>query len=447
MADLTITPASGPLRGIVPGPPDRATAELGLLLAALAAPGATSRLWGKGLAALEAPRLLAQLGVAVAPIEDGYEVSGVGPSGLVVTDTLALPRSPWLAAATLGVLAGAGIACRLEGLSGSPQVLALVAQTLRQRGAQIEGRFDPRDPSALHPPLVLEAASAPLAEQLVAPSPFPAKVAALASGLFAAGPTYVDEPVLASDRFERLLGAMGLAVDGVGAVRRLSRPASEPLALSSPVPASPDASLALLAAGLGVAQSQVGVRGIALGPAHLGALKALERSGASLRIEARETRCGLPTADVTILAGPRRGLDLEGELASASGASLPTLLALAATASTDPGGRVGNAPPSVLSDPVAEIERPGRTRGTLALARAFGLAAEAEPGRLVLLGGPLVGATFDPEGDPAVAMAACALALAAKGPTTLRHADCIVESAPRFVGSLRALGAQLEVRP
>ena len=64
---------------------------------------------------------------------------------------------------------------------------------------------------------------------------------------------------------------------------------------------------------------------------------------------------------------------------------------------------------------------------------------------LAIVGGPPRSTTIDCAGDPHIAMAATVLALAADGPSTIRGAQCIVDAFPRFVASLRALGASITV--
>ena len=49
-------------------------------------------------------------------------------------------------------------------------------------------------------------------------------------------------------------------------------------------------------------------------------------------------------------------------------------------------------------------------------------------------------------GDHRLALAATVLALAGDGPTVVDDVGCIARFFPRFVGSLRALGARIEVR-
>ena len=81
--------------------------------------------------------------------------------------------------------------------------------------------------------------------------------------------------------------------------------------------------------------------------------------------------------------------------------------------------------------------------------RAFGVMCEENPDGLVIEGtdAPLTPADVESHGDHRIAMTACVLGLVAPGsaPTRVRDVDCIATSFPKFVGTLRALGAELEV--
>jgi 3-phosphoshikimate 1-carboxyvinyltransferase len=82
------------------------------------------------------------------------------------------------------------------------------------------------------------------------------------------------------------------------------------------------------------------------------------------------------------------------------------------------------------------------------LLRAFGVEAEAEPGAIRIVGrpqAPLRAAELDVRGRPDIALAATVLGLVADAPSRIERAECIVERFPRFIGTLRALGARLEV--
>ena len=103
-----------------------------------------------------------------------------------------------------------------------------------------------------------------------------------------------------------------------------------------------------------------------------------------------------------------------------------------------------------ISD-VAELreEGPDRLVALAGLLRAFGVSVQEKPDGLVIEGQPgrpLGAATVSSGGDHRVAMAAVLLALAADGQSVIEDAEPIAVSFPRFVGTLRALGAEIEVQ-
>ena len=79
--------------------------------------------------------------------------------------------------------------------------------------------------------------------------------------------------------------------------------------------------------------------------------------------------------------------------------------------------------------------------------RAFGVECEEKPDGLDIQGreGHLEAADVASRGDHRIAMTAAVLALTANGPTRVRDAACIATSYPKFVSTLRALGARVDV--
>jgi 3-phosphoshikimate 1-carboxyvinyltransferase len=79
--------------------------------------------------------------------------------------------------------------------------------------------------------------------------------------------------------------------------------------------------------------------------------------------------------------------------------------------------------------------------------RTFGVSCDEHPDGLHIegRGGPLEGADIDSRGDHRIAMTATVLSLVAGSPSRVRNAGCIATSYPRFIATLRALGATIEV--
>lgn len=433
MTDLIVHAAEGPLRGIVPAPPHRDLAQMAAVALSLA--DGVSTLESRGLGELVACDALRALGVEVVSSRDGLEIHGVGLSGF---------RSPPAAidaAASATVLSL--VAALVTGL-GHPATIQCdeavarrhlhdVTRVLRLRGGQLEGQLLPDAPGVVLAPLEIAARDAPLSslpQHVLRPGALPEKLAALTSGLLATGATVVIEPLVCGDAFVRLLRALGVSVETAGAITRIT-PLSDALAPAAlPIPGDPDASLMLLAAALAHPDSVVGVRGMVSQPTDAGALAAL---GSVVGVAPRATVSGQATADVTTAGHAPRAVILDGESALSAGASLATLAAWAAHATEE-------------SSIVSESDNGRAVALTLA---AFGVPAHHRDGALWVTGGALrrddgATRTVDCRGDGHIAMLAAVLGLAAGGMTTIPDADCIVARFPRFVGSLRALGAHLE---
>jgi 3-phosphoshikimate 1-carboxyvinyltransferase len=79
--------------------------------------------------------------------------------------------------------------------------------------------------------------------------------------------------------------------------------------------------------------------------------------------------------------------------------------------------------------------------------RAFGVTCEEKPDGLDVEGreGPLEAADVDSRGDHRIAMTAAVLGLVGRGATRVRDAGCIATSYPKFVATLRGLGARVDV--
>jgi 3-phosphoshikimate 1-carboxyvinyltransferase len=83
--------------------------------------------------------------------------------------------------------------------------------------------------------------------------------------------------------------------------------------------------------------------------------------------------------------------------------------------------------------------------------RAFGVECVVESDGVTIRGprpglvATIAPADVDSGGDARVAMAACVLALAASGPSRVRNAGAIATRFPKFVATLRALGASIDV--
>jgi 3-phosphoshikimate 1-carboxyvinyltransferase len=453
--DLVVMPQGRPLSGSVPAPPDEDLSHLALLVAALSDGKSELRHVSKGAHMTALTEALRVLGVSVAA---GSEASTIAVGGRTLRGLLD-PRAPvdcGRSAPTLrrlaAVLVGHPFRTVLAADDAQPfSGVTDVAGALRRRAAQIEGVFAGPKAGALKAPftvgpLPLDGALSGGEFELAEPRS-DVKEALLLSGLYSDEATYVREPIVSRDHLERMLQACDVPVTAAGPIVALD-PAQwngriEPFSFDVPG----DVAAATLWCGLAtlIPGSRVCVRGAGLNPTRTGAFDLMCQMGAEVELIPQATHLGETAGTVCAAYGPLRAVSMAGEILIRAGDDLPVLLALAARArgTTEIAGtdELGKGDPFVRS---------GSSTATMVrLLQAFGVeAASPDDGSVVVSGrpeGPLEAADVDAEADAARATTAVMLALLANGPSRIRNVDALADRFPRFVGTLRGLGADVRV--
>ncbi len=447
MPDLVIHPALGPLSGSVPVPGDKSIAHRAILLAGLAS--GQSRITGGSLGEDNIATLgaLRAMGVRASEEASTLTVDGVGLDGLSApSGPIDCGNSGTTMRLLAGVLAAQRFAAELVGdASLSRRPMGRVAAPLRLRGARIEGKIDPRRPGEITAPVRIGPLPAPhVLSALEYETPVASaqvKSAILLSGLWADGPTYVREPLVSRDHTERMLSALGVPLRSIGAMVELD-PASWSGVLPAftlQVPGDLSAAAFLVVAAQLVPGSRVDVRRVGLNPTRTGLLEILRDMGGVLDAEARGDELGEPVGDLHAAFASLRGVRTGGEVVTRAIDEVPILCALAARAA----GRT-----EILDAAELRVKESDRIATMASVLAAFGVQVEERPDGLVVEGvpdRPLRAATVPSRGDHRVAMTAAVLGLVADGPTRVTDAACIATSFPRFAGTLRALGAEVEL--
>jgi 3-phosphoshikimate 1-carboxyvinyltransferase len=445
--DLVVHPAQGPLSGSVPVPGDKSIAHRAILLAGLAA--GTSRITGGALGEDNIATLGALRAMGVRASEDAGElvVEGVGLDGLRAPEVaLDCGNSGTTMRLLAGILAAQRFATELTGdASLSRRPMARVAAPLRLRGARIEGVLDTKRPGEITAPLRIGPLPLPhVLSELEYETPVASaqvKSAILLSGLWSDGPTIVREPLVSRDHTERMLSALGVPLRSVGAMVQLdpSGWAGVLPAFTIQVPGDLSAAAFLIVAAQIVPGSRVDVRRVGLNPTRTGLLEILRDMGGVAHAETRGDELGEPIGDIHAAAAALDGVRTGGEVVTRAIDEVPILCALAARAS----GRT-----EIFDAAELRVKESDRLATMASVLAAFGVKVEERRDGLVIEGSPgrpLRAATVASRGDHRVAMTAAILGLVADGPTRITDVACIATSFPRFAGTLRALGAQVEV--
>jgi 3-phosphoshikimate 1-carboxyvinyltransferase len=435
---------SGPLRGTAPVPGDKSIGHRSLIFAALAR--GTSKIDGLsgGLDNAATAQAFRSMGVSVQIHGTSAKVGGVGLRGLSMpSDVIDCGNSGTTMRLLAGLLCAQRFGTRLvgdESLSRRP--MSRIIEPLRARGAHIAGTSGAKA-DVLYPPISI----APLLsdealtgiEYAMPVASAQVKSALLLSGLYAAGPTALEEPVLSRDHTERMMLSLGVPLQTAGASVVLDPNADwdhgwEPFEWS--VPADPSsAAFPLLAAAM-VAGSQVQVPDVCVNPTRTGLFDWLRLVGVDLSRRPSGHGAGdEPKAEITVQHGKVRGGTAGGELIVRMIDEIPAVCALAA---------VARGTTEIRDAAELRVKESDRIAVMAEVLNAFGAPCEELPDGLIVTGGkPLHATRVDSRGDHRIAMAAALLGLVAEGETVIEGAQSVDTSFPGFVELLRSLGAPI----
>lgn len=435
VSSLRITGSSAPLRGVVPVPSDESVTLARVALGALSRgtttlevsyPSTAVRALALGLSRTLVP-------VSVGEREIVVSGGGLGERMSPSTDVLDVRGEAPAAAYLLGLLGGRNSTAELlvdesVGQSLGRLLAELGLAELSESGGGVLVRLRPRDGRIPGFQLSLSGAVPWL------------KAALLALAMRASSPTEISEGTLSDDGFERALLRARAPVEIVGTSVLLHPPRDEDALAPARFEAVGSAEMAAYVAALvGVRPgSEIGVRGVSSNPTRADFWSVLRLHGASVGFSPRGDRQGEGIADFSVSAGELRGGVVEGENAVRLGDSvLPLLAALA---------RVRG------EFVVWGLSTPGRDGSPRVLARAVGFLRAAGVDAELLDGGVRVrgGASLRPlhvttGGDARLALLASVLACGAEGESRVDDVECLREKFPRWVGTLRALGASVVV--
>jgi 3-phosphoshikimate 1-carboxyvinyltransferase len=447
MTTLVVHPATGPLVGSVPVPSDKSIGHRALLFGAICEGDTHITGFSHGEDNVSTANAMRAMGVVIeerGPAE--LVVHGVGLSGLRDPGAdLDCGNSGTTMRLLCGVLSASRFRATLVGdetLSRRPMMR--VAGPLRLRGAVIDGRRHPTRADDIVAPLRV----GPLPEgrdlgplEYVSPvSSAQVKSAILLSGLLAHGVTRFREPTVSRDHTERMLGALGCPLRTVGPLIEIDPSGWDRRmpAFDIDIPGDVSAAAFLVVAAQLVPGSRVTARGVGVNPTRTGLLEIARDMGAGLAIEPQGERSGEPVAELHAWSAPMRAITIGGETVPRAIDEIPIACALAARATGTTRIRDAEELRHKESDRITTMA---------VVLRAFGVRCEEKPDGLDVEGrhDALEAADVDSRGDHRIAMTAAVLALLGRAPSRVRDAGCIATSYPKFVATLRGLGARIEV--
>ena len=415
------------LAGVVTPPGDKSISHRSLMLNSIATGEAHVSGLGRGDDVVSTMRCLQQLGATIE--EDtrpnSVRIQGVGPTLREPEDILDAGNSGTSMRLLGGLVAGQGFLSVLTGdASLRSRPMGRIVHPLQMMGARISGRHG--DTLA---PLAISGGDLRAIEYTMPVASAQVKSALLLAGLSASGPTVLHQPAFSRDHTERMMGAMGAAIDEDGLTLTLQPANLRPVDVV--VPSDISSAAFWLVAGCCHPDADVVVEGVGINPSRTGILDALETMGADIALENEREEGGEPVADLRVRSCQLRGAEIGGDLIPRLIDEIPVLAVAACYAEGE----------TVIRDAQElRVKESDRLASTTSLLTALGARVEERPDGLVIQGiGRLHGATVPSYNDHRLAMAMAVAGLASSSEVTVEGAEAASVSYPNFWDHLTLL--------
>ncbi len=424
----TLSKRHAPLIGSYRPEGDKSLSHRALLFAALAEGESVIQRFLIGGVTKAMLRCLKALGVAWTLDEATHTltVQGVGLHGFKTPDEpLNCGNSATTFRLLAGAIAGAGIACTLDGSEGlRKRPMKRIVEPLRMMGATLTAAGEPESCTA---PLVFTPSTLGSLNYVLPVASAQVKSCLLLAALSGNAPSAFLEPGPSRDHTERMLSSMGARVkglsDGYGAVVLPQETPLKPLhiALAGDI----SSAAFLIVAATVIPGSEFLIESVGINPTRTGILDALIAMGADITLENEQTMAGEPVADIRVRAAKLQGTSIAGDLVVRMIDEFPAFMIAAACAEGE----------TVVRE-AAELRTKESDRIAIMTAelRALGVAIEEYPDGFRICGQGTIagGATVQAHGDHRVAMSLALAALVAEAPVTIDGFEMLNESFPDF---------------
>lgn len=426
------------LGGTVEVPGDKSISHRVAMMAGLASGTSTVRNFLQSEDCLNTLRAMEALGARSVATEPGsLTIQGTGCNLLEPAGPLNIGNSGTSIRLLAGILAGQAMTVEMTGdESLCTRPMTRIKEPLERMGATVEltgekGTAPVRITGGKLKPLdyVLPVASAQV------------KSCVLLAGLFADGVTTVTEPVPTRDHTERMLKAMGVAVEIDGLqIRVTGQGATGPdlKAREFLVPGDFSSAAYWMVALAARKKGSVVISGVGLNPRRTAFLDVLKRMGARVEIKPSSDASAIePMGDIKVTGAKLKGIEVGGADIPNLIDELPLVAALGALAE----GRT-----VIRNATELRVKESDRIATTATNLRQLGVEVEELPDGMIIHGGAVLKPTGGVRsyGDHRIAMTMAILATYATEKLVINNVACVDTSYPGFWNDLRKLGGHVE---
>lgn len=414
------------ISGTISVPGDKSISHRAVMLAAISKGKSTIEGFLTGQDCLSTIGCFQAMGVPIERQGQHVEVAGRGLTGLQEpTDILDAGNSGTTMRLLAGILAGQNFFSLLTGDQSLRQrPMARVTGPLKHMGASIDGRQEGQ-----FAPLSIRGGGlqgitweTPVASAQI-------KSAILLAGLYASGPTIVQEPILSRDHTERMLAGFGIQVERRGTAVTVWPGMLEGQHIL--VPGDISSAAFFIVAAAATPGARLVIDNVGLNPTRTGIIDVLRQMGADIEVENLRSFGGEEAGDLVIRGALLQGTAVDGEIVPRLIDEIPVLAVAAAMA---------DGVTFIRGAGELKVKESNRLAAIVTELRKMGVQiSELSDGLEIHGPNKLRGAAVNSYHDHRIAMALAVCGLFAEGKTTIADSACIDISFPGFGELLRQI--------
>ena len=422
----------GKLQGNLSVPGDKSISHRALMLSAIAQGQSRIKGFLNADDTVMTMNALVAMGVAIEQQGNVVIVNGVGKNGLSAPDVaLDMGNSGTAARLLAGLLAGAGIKCKLIGdQSLMSRPMARIVDALQRIQADITCAQGGTLPIQVHGKAHLAAIdfTLPVASAQL-------KSSLLLAGLYGNRTTAIHEPQYTRDHTERMLRQFGVQVDRMDDT--ISIVGDQVLhATEIDVPADISSAAFFIVGACIAKDSDITIENVGINPHRNAIIAILKAMGADITLLNERTLGTEPVADIRVRSAPLHGITISESLVPIAIDEFPAIMVASACA---------KGATTLTGAGELRVKESDRIASITAGLKALGIEVVEHAQGMTVNGGKMLGGEIDSFGDHRIAMAFSIAALNATAEIVVKHCDNVKTSFPNFVEVAQQAGLPLNV--
>lgn len=414
-----------PLQGSIQVPGDKSISHRSIMFGAMAKGKTTVNGFLLGDDCLSTISCFRKLGVDIQVSGTSVTINSDGMENWIEpSEILDTGNSGTTTRLMLGILASSNVHSVLIGdESIAKRPMKRVIEPLREMGALISGRS-----GGQFTPLAVQGTKLKAIDYQMPVASAQVKSAILLAGLQASGVTTVRETEVSRDHTERMLRQFGAEVTSNAGVIQLQG-GQKLSGTHVEVPGDISSAAFFLVAGAIAKDSSIRLEQVGLNPTRTGIIDVLNKMGAKLEVELKQSTDAEPVGDLTIHSSELNGIEIGGNLIPRLIDEIPIIALLATQA---------HGTTVIKNAEELKVKETDRITAVVNELKKLGADIVATDDGMIIKGPvALSGGTLKSYGDHRIGMMGAVASVISTQPIEIEQASCISVSYPNFFDHLR----------